>query len=108
MPTGSSGRQLTLKAWPGGSLSAKDEAEDRLATRQPLETPGKNTWVPVPVQPDGWLVYKLKLLGTKGTSAEKMPPSDWPVGKSTGGIFCFNDRGGPAKPAVGGATHRGG
>lgn len=44
-------------AWPGGSLSTEDEAEDRLVSRQSLETPRKNKWVPVPVLLDGWLVF---------------------------------------------------
>lgn len=36
----------------------------------------------------------------RGTSAEKMPPSNWPVGKS-GDIFLINDRCGRAQTTVG-------
>lgn len=44
-------------AWPGGSLSTEDKAEDRLVSQQSLETPRKNKWVPVPVLLDGWLAF---------------------------------------------------
>ena len=37
------------------------------------------------------------------TSAEKMPPSYWPIGKPVG-MFLSNDSCGRTQPAVGGAT----
>ena len=58
-----------------------------------------------------WFVYfdnliQARVILGETTLNEGLPPSDWPVGKSVGGVFLMSDQHRRTQPTVGGVTPR--